>query len=178
HSRRSSPERSSARWPLVLSTAGPRFDSRRPVMDLLTLVSLAKEVRRPDPRLYSRPRDPAGDHSDHPTISSTYPCAPTLHACRARSFDATATLPGRQHRAPPASGRGGGRGKGAELRLSFPLRPQLGCCPSLHLMLQPMDGICSSGTALPSRTASIAPRRSAPVTGRPLPGRLESNWPR
>ena len=45
-------------------------------------------------------------------------------------------------------------------------------------MLQPMLGFCSAvGLPLVS-TASIAARKSEPLTGISLPGRLESSWPR
>src|SRR5690606_10578637 len=44
-----------------------------------------------------------------------------------------------------------------------------------HLMLQPMLGRCSIVTGLSASTASQAARRSAPVTGMSLPGRLASN---
>jgi len=47
-----------------------------------------------------------------------------------------------------------------------------------HLMLQPIDGFCSLGTGLPASTASIAARKSFPVTGIPFPGRLSSYCPR
>ncbi len=47
-----------------------------------------------------------------------------------------------------------------------------------HLMLQPMEGFWVSLGALPASTASTAARRSAPVTGVGLLGRLSSNWPR
>ena len=49
---------------------------------------------------------------------------------------------------------------------------------AFHLMLQPMEGRWSVGTGLPAITKSMAKRRSFPVTGIPLPGRLASNWPR
>src|ERR1017187_8358804 len=49
---------------------------------------------------------------------------------------------------------------------------------AFHLILHPMDGLWSAGTCLPANTVSIAARRSAPVTGTPLLGRLASNWPR
>ena len=39
-------------------------------------------------------------------------------------------------------------------------------------MLQPMLGFCSVGTGLSASTASHAARRSCPVTGMPLCGRL------
>ena len=48
----------------------------------------------------------------------------------------------------------------------------------LHLMLQPILGRCSSGIARPATSASSAARRSLPVTGTSLPGRLSSSWPR
>jgi hypothetical protein len=53
-----------------------------------------------------------------------------------------------------------------------------GSLPGFHLMLQPMLGICAASTGRSSSTASTALRRSLPVTGTLLPGRLESNWPR
>ena len=43
------------------------------------------------------------------------------------------------------------------------------------LMLQPMEASCSAGTDSPANPASIAARRSLPVTGVSLRGRLESN---
>jgi hypothetical protein len=45
-------------------------------------------------------------------------------------------------------------------------------------MLQPTLGRCSLATGRLASTASSAARRSAPVTGFPLPGLLSSNWPR
>ena len=48
----------------------------------------------------------------------------------------------------------------------------------LHLMLQPMLGRCTAGIARPAISASRAARRSRPVTGMSLPGRLSSSWPR
>ena len=53
-----------------------------------------------------------------------------------------------------------------------------GALPACHLILQPMLGFCSAGTGLPASTASIARRKSAPVTGMPESGRLESICPR
>ena len=53
-----------------------------------------------------------------------------------------------------------------------------GALPARHLILQPMLGIWRGSTARPASAASIAARRSAQVTGLPLPGRLSSNWPR
>src|SRR5690606_35149503 len=50
-----------------------------------------------------------------------------------------------------------------------------GSRPGFHLMLQPMLGCCSVGTGRPASTASTAARRSSPVTGTLLLGRLESN---
>ena len=49
---------------------------------------------------------------------------------------------------------------------------------AFHLMLQPMLGRCSALTGRPASTASMAARRSAPVTGKAFLGRLLSNWPR
>src|SRR5580693_5157061 len=46
-----------------------------------------------------------------------------------------------------------------------------------HLMLQPMLGRWSEEGGWPSAMAAIAARRSRPVTGLPLEGRLSSNWP-
>ena len=43
---------------------------------------------------------------------------------------------------------------------------------------QPMLGVWSPGTGRPASTASAAARRSRPVTGTRLPGRLASNCPR
>ena len=76
-------------------------------------------------------------------------------------------------------------------RRSVPLTPALspgvpgergksyfGSFPGFHLMLQPMLALCSAGTGLPARTASMAARRSAPVIGLPSSGRLESYCPR
>src|SRR5437899_649487 len=45
-------------------------------------------------------------------------------------------------------------------------------------MLQPMLGRWVDSTGRPPRPASRAARRSRPVTGLPLPGRLSSRWPR
>jgi hypothetical protein len=47
-----------------------------------------------------------------------------------------------------------------------------------HLMLQPTLAFCLPSTGLPASTASIAARRSRPVTGLLLPGRLSSSCPR
>lgn len=47
-----------------------------------------------------------------------------------------------------------------------------------HLMLQPMEGFCAGLGERPASTASAAARRSAPVTGVSLLGRLSSNRPR
>lgn len=47
-----------------------------------------------------------------------------------------------------------------------------------HLMLQPMLGLWFGSTALSSNTASIAARKSLPVTGMSLPGLLSSICPR
>ena len=53
-----------------------------------------------------------------------------------------------------------------------------GSLPGRHLMLQPRLGCWREAAGLPARTASRAARRSAPVTGRPLFGRLSSSCPR
>jgi len=53
-----------------------------------------------------------------------------------------------------------------------------GSRPAFHLMLQPTLGVCSGGTAPPRSSASMAARRSEPVTAIPFPGRLPSNCPR
>jgi len=45
-------------------------------------------------------------------------------------------------------------------------------------MLQPTLGFWSVVTGLSAKTASMAARKSAPVTGLPLLGRLSSNCPR
>ncbi len=60
------------------------------------------------------------------------------------------------------------------------LRPQAyaGSLPARHLMPQPMLARWSCETGPPERTASIAARRSSPVTGSPLLGRLSSSCPR
>ena len=50
--------------------------------------------------------------------------------------------------------------------------------PRLLFLLQPRLGFCVSVTDVPSRVASIALRRSTPVTGIPLSGRLSSSCPR
>ena len=47
-----------------------------------------------------------------------------------------------------------------------------------HLMLQPMLAFWFLSTGFPASTASIAARRSRPVTGLLLPGRLSSSCPR
>lgn len=49
---------------------------------------------------------------------------------------------------------------------------------ALHLMLQPIEGRCSAAGTRPSRTASSAARKSAPVTRVELLGRLSSSCPR
>src|SRR5687767_3222067 len=53
-----------------------------------------------------------------------------------------------------------------------------GTLPAFHLMEQPMLGCCVRSTGLPASTASIAARRSRPVTGLLMPGRLSSSCPR
>ena len=53
-----------------------------------------------------------------------------------------------------------------------------GSFPAFHLILQPMLGSWFAEAGLPASTASIAARKSVPVTGTPFPGRLSSNWPR
>lgn len=54
-----------------------------------------------------------------------------------------------------------------------------GCTSShFHLMLQPMLAFWLLSTGFPASTASIAARRSRPVTGLLLPGRLSSSCPR
>ena len=53
-----------------------------------------------------------------------------------------------------------------------------GALPGFHLMLQPMLGFWLRSTGLPASTASMAARRSRPVTGLLLPGRLSSSCPR
>ncbi len=58
------------------------------------------------------------------------------------------------------------------------IQDDLGALPGRHLMLQPMLGRWSGLTGLLARTASSAARRSLPVTGTGLPGRLPSSWPR
>ena len=55
---------------------------------------------------------------------------------------------------------------------------QSGSFPAFHLMLQPTLGSCSAGGASPASTASMAARRSAPVTGTSSDGRLPSYCPR
>ncbi len=54
-----------------------------------------------------------------------------------------------------------------------------GCHSShrFHLMLQPMLALCLLSTDFPASAASIATRRSRPVTGLLLPGRLSSSCP-
>lgn len=49
--------------------------------------------------------------------------------------------------------------------------------PCFHLMLHPMLGCWTWLTGLPTSTASMAARKSRPVTGLLLPGRLSSNCP-
>ena len=67
-------------------------------------------------------------------------------------------------------------------RCAHPVRrsgyPKSGSLPGRHLMPQPTLGRWSPEISRPSSRASIAARRSSPVTGTSLPGRLESNWPR
>jgi hypothetical protein len=46
-----------------------------------------------------------------------------------------------------------------------------------HLMLQPMLALCVLSTGFPASAALIAARRSRPVTGLLLPGRLSSSCP-
>ncbi|TKS64798.1 MAG: hypothetical protein EWM73_00124 [Nitrospira sp.] len=55
-----------------------------------------------------------------------------------------------------------------------------GCHSShrFHLMLQPTLAFWLPSTGFPASTASIAARRSRPVTGLLLPGRLSSSCPR
>ena len=53
-----------------------------------------------------------------------------------------------------------------------------GALPGLHLMLQPRLARWLPETGWPANTASSAARRSWPVTGTSLPGRLPSIWPR
>src|SRR6185295_3878013 len=53
-----------------------------------------------------------------------------------------------------------------------------GSLPGYHLMLHPMLGRWLSDGDLPASTASMAARRSAPLTGTLFFGRLPSNWPR
>lgn len=53
-----------------------------------------------------------------------------------------------------------------------------GSLPGVHLMLQPMLGFWSELKDFPARTVSMAARRSLPVTGTSLPGRLSSSCPR
>lgn len=49
---------------------------------------------------------------------------------------------------------------------------------AFHFIEQPMLGFCVLGTGLPESTASIAARKSRPVTGVLFPGRLSSSCPR
>ena len=69
--------------------------------------------------------------------------------------------------------------RGESMRLFYTLNA-IRYTPSYlrHLMLHPMLGRWSLDTGLPATRASMAARRSWPVTGVPLPGRLESSWPR
>ena len=53
-----------------------------------------------------------------------------------------------------------------------------GTLPGFHLIEHPIDGYCISATGSPASRASMAARRSSPVTGTPEPGRDESNRPR
>ena len=57
-------------------------------------------------------------------------------------------------------------------------RPTGYSCGRFHLMLQPTLARCLLSTGFPASTASIAARRSRPVTGLLLPGRLSSSCPR
>ena len=61
----------------------------------------------------------------------------------------------------------------AVVRLVFRADCQAGC----HLMLQPIEGICSAAGVAPASTAAMAARRSRPSSGWSLPGRLPSSWP-
>jgi hypothetical protein len=65
------------------------------------------------------------------------------------------------------------RARSASKEGTWPLPPH-----RFHLMLQPMLAFWLLSTALPANTASIALRRSRPVTGLLLPGRLSSSCPR
>ena len=62
-------------------------------------------------------------------------------------------------------------------RIALPSQDQAGSSPDFHLMLQPELGVCSSRGGPPLRTRSTAWRKSAPVAGAGLPGRVESNCP-
>ena len=67
------------------------------------------------------------------------------------------------------------------LRVRVPgARDWHGCHSShrFHLMLQPILAFWFLSTGFPASTASIAARRSRPVTGLLLPGRLSSSCPR
>lgn len=81
---------------------------------------------------------------------------------------------------PIPRGRSGGRSKPlVRCRAGFAVQPKYsGALPGFHLMLQPTLGLCSADGSAPASTASIARRRSAPVTGTSLDGRLPSSCPR
>lgn len=78
--------------------------------------------------------------------------------CRTRQQNKARIFSGLPHPHP--------RGRGGHSRLSH---------SSFHLMLQPRLGCCSLLTGSPATTAFRAARRSRPVTGMSLPGRLESS---
>src|SRR5207249_11007096 len=84
-------------------------------------------------------------------------------SCSRASTDGTA-----DPASPPLSPPEPGGDKGGEV----------GSLPGFHLMLQPTLGFCSVGAGWPVSTAFSAARRSAPVTGLSLSGRLSSYWPR
>ena len=65
-----------------------------------------------------------------------------------------------------------------EPRLRGLQRAQAGSWPGGHLMLQPIEAVCSGATGRPASSASMAARRSRPSRGTALPGRLPSSWPR
>jgi len=64
------------------------------------------------------------------------------------------------------------------LHSAFCLQKYSGSFPGFHLILHPMLAFWLDETGLSASTASMAARRSFPVTGTLLPGRLSSNWPR
>ena len=95
--------------------------------------------------------------------------APSAPSPTGRTGRHPGRIPGR-HGVVAAAGGYGGCGTGRA-------QAQLGSWPGFHLMLQPTLGICSL-IERPASAASAAARRSAPLTGCRLPGRLASNCPR